>query len=76
MTFLRPRALVLTGLLAVALSWRTGVAYLAGGICSVIAGYAGMHAATHANVRTSNYGNNQVAVPADKGTYSTPDWGP
>ena len=40
-------------LLSLALTWRTGVAYLAGGICSVIAGYAGMHAATKANVRTS-----------------------
>ncbi len=48
-----PFLLVVGGLLAAALSWRTGVAYLAGGICSVIAGYAGMHAATHANVRTS-----------------------
>jgi len=31
----------------------TGIAYVVGGICSVAAGYAGMTAATKANVRTS-----------------------
>jgi len=48
-----PFLAVVAALLSVALTWRTGVAYLAGGLCSVVAGYAGMHAATNANVRTS-----------------------
>ncbi len=48
-----PFLVVVAALLSLALTWRTGVAYLAGGICSVVAGYAGMHAATQANVRTS-----------------------
>ncbi|HHY96354.1 MAG TPA: sodium-translocating pyrophosphatase [Firmicutes bacterium] len=39
--------------LAAAISWRTGVAYLVGALCSVLAGYIGMSAATRANVRTT-----------------------
>ncbi len=60
MTFLRreysvllPFLLVITALLAWAISWRTAAAYIAGGFSSVLAGYAGMTAATHANVRTA-----------------------
>ncbi|HET6681304.1 MAG TPA: sodium-translocating pyrophosphatase, partial [Gemmatimonadaceae bacterium] len=40
-------------LLAWALNWQTGVAYLVGGLCSILAGLSGMQAATRANVRTS-----------------------
>jgi K(+)-stimulated pyrophosphate-energized sodium pump len=60
MTFLRreylvliPFLLIVATLLAWATVWRTGVAYLAGGSCSILAGLAGMQAATRANVRTS-----------------------
>ncbi|MEW6547060.1 MAG: sodium-translocating pyrophosphatase [Bacillota bacterium] len=46
-------AVVLFVVLALALSWRTAVAYLIGAACSVLAGYLGMNAATRANVRTT-----------------------
>jgi len=39
--------------LGLALSWRTAIAYLTGALCSVLAGYLGMNAATRANVRTA-----------------------
>jgi K(+)-stimulated pyrophosphate-energized sodium pump len=48
-----PFLLVVGGLLYTAVGERTGYAYVAGGLCSVIAGLAGMKAATRANVRTS-----------------------
>ncbi|GMV10437.1 MAG: putative K(+)-stimulated pyrophosphate-energized sodium pump [Gemmatimonadota bacterium] len=48
-----PFLIVVGALLAVALTWRAGAAYVAGGICSILAGFFGMHAATRANVRTS-----------------------
>lgn len=60
MAFLRREYLVLTPflllvalLLSVAINWQTAVAFVLGGICSVSAGYAGMTAATKANVRTA-----------------------
>ena len=40
-------------LLAPSLGWRTGVAFLGGAFCSILAGFFGMQAATKANVRTS-----------------------
>ena len=52
-TVLLPFLLVVAGLLAWATNVPTGIAYVVGGICSVAAGYAGMSAATKANVRTS-----------------------
>ena len=48
-----PFLLVVGALLYTAVGERTGYAYVAGGLCSVIAGLAGMKAATRANVRTS-----------------------
>ena len=45
--------LAVFGLLAWKIAVPTGVAFLAGAGCSVLAGYLGMHAATKANVRTS-----------------------
>ena len=48
-----PFILVVAGLLAWAIGWRTGAAYVAGGVCSILAGFFGMSAATRANVRTS-----------------------
>ena len=50
---LLPFLLVVAGLLAWAINVPTGIAYVVGGICSVAAGYAGMTAATKANVRTA-----------------------
>jgi len=52
-TVLLPFLLVVAGLLAWAISGRTALAYLGGGVSSVLAGLAGMQAATRANVRTS-----------------------
>jgi K(+)-stimulated pyrophosphate-energized sodium pump len=52
-TVLLPFLLVVAALLGFAINWPTGIAYVIGGICSVAAGYAGMTAATKANVRTS-----------------------
>jgi K(+)-stimulated pyrophosphate-energized sodium pump len=48
-----PFILVVAVLLGLAIGWRTGVAYVAGAICSILAGFFGMSAATRANVRTS-----------------------
>ncbi|HVH40289.1 MAG TPA: sodium-translocating pyrophosphatase [Gemmatimonadaceae bacterium] len=52
-TVLLPFLLIVAGLLAYAVGVQTGIAYIIGGICSVAAGYAGMTAATKANVRTA-----------------------
>lgn len=40
-------------LLGSQISWATAIAFLSGAICSMAAGYFGMHSATLANVRTS-----------------------
>ena len=45
--------LVVFGLLVWKVALQTGVAFLAGAVCSVLAGYLGMQSATKANVRTS-----------------------
>src|SRR5688500_9288956 len=50
---LLPFLFVIAGLLHWAISWQTAVSYMIGGVCSVLAGFAGMQAATIANVRTS-----------------------
>ena len=50
---LAPFLAVVAALLMMAIGWRSAVAYLAGGTCSILAGLAGMQAATRANVRTS-----------------------
>ena len=48
-----PFLIVVGALLYRAVGERTGYAYVAGGVCSILAGLAGMKAATRANVRTS-----------------------
>ena len=48
-----PFLLIVAALLAWAITLETAIAYLAGGACSILAGLAGMTAATKANVRTS-----------------------
>ena len=40
-------------LFAPSLGWKTALAFLVGALCSIIAGFFGMNAATKANVRTS-----------------------
>src|SRR5688500_20403383 len=47
-----PFLLIVGALLYRAVGERTGYAYVAGGLCPIIAGLAGMKAATRANVRT------------------------
>ncbi len=44
---------IVWALLTFALRWETGVAYLAGATCSILAGWIGMNAAVRANVRTT-----------------------
>jgi len=50
---LAPFLIIVALLLTMAVGWRTGAAYIVGGLCSILAGLAGMEAATRANVRTS-----------------------
>ncbi|GBD31093.1 MAG: putative K(+)-stimulated pyrophosphate-energized sodium pump [Gemmatimonadales bacterium] len=50
---LLPFLAVIATLLGVVIGWPTAVAYLGGGISSVLAGFFGMKAATRANSRTS-----------------------
>ncbi|HET7693224.1 MAG TPA: sodium-translocating pyrophosphatase [Gemmatimonadota bacterium] len=59
-----PFVLVVAGLLALAVGWRTAVAYIAGATCSILAGLFGMSAATEANVRTSEAARSQGQGPA------------
>ncbi|MEN8143847.1 MAG: sodium-translocating pyrophosphatase [Gemmatimonadota bacterium] len=60
MTFLRreysvlvPFVLVVAGILALLVDPRTAAAYVFGAVCSIVAGFVGMQAATRANVRTT-----------------------
>ncbi|MFT5117314.1 MAG: K(+)-stimulated pyrophosphate-energized sodium pump, partial [Kiritimatiellia bacterium] len=47
-------AVIVTALLFVGFqSWHTPVAFVAGALCSSVAGYIGMYTATKANVRTT-----------------------
>jgi K(+)-stimulated pyrophosphate-energized sodium pump len=52
-SILLPFVLVVAALLSWALTWRTGVAYLSGSVCSILAGAIGMSTATRANTRTA-----------------------
>ncbi len=52
-TALIPFLAIVAVLLGWLIGWRTAAAYLGGGICSILAGYFGMRAATRANARTS-----------------------
>ena len=45
--------LVVFALLGFKLGWNTGLAFVSGAICSMLAGFIGMKAATRANVRTT-----------------------
>ncbi|MDD5285585.1 MAG: sodium-translocating pyrophosphatase [Desulfuromonadaceae bacterium] len=57
-------------LMAPSLGWRTGVAFLGGAICSILAGYFGMQAATKANVRTSEAARSKGIAAALMVSYS------
>ncbi|HXG21180.1 MAG TPA: sodium-translocating pyrophosphatase [Methylomirabilota bacterium] len=46
-------------LLSWKVAWQTGIAFVSGGLCSVLAGLFGMQAATKANVRTSQAAKDQ-----------------
>ena len=59
-----PFIILVAVLLALAVGWRTGVAYVAGATCSILAGLFGMTAATRANVRTSEAARSQGEGPA------------
>jgi len=56
---LAPFLIIVALLLTWAVGWRTGAAYIGGGLCSILAGLAGMEAATRANVRTSEAARTQ-----------------
>ncbi len=45
--------LIVFGLLTNFISWRTGITFVSGALCSLLAGFFGMQAATKANVRTT-----------------------
>lgn len=58
-------ALTVTVLLFIAFStWHTPVAFVAGALCSAVAGYVGMFAATKANVRTTMAASTKGAATA------------
>jgi K(+)-stimulated pyrophosphate-energized sodium pump len=44
---------VVAALLSWGIDWQTAMAFVAGAVCSILAGLSGMQAATHANVRTA-----------------------
>jgi K(+)-stimulated pyrophosphate-energized sodium pump len=52
-TILLPFVVIVAGLLGWAVEPRTGMAFVGGAACSILAGLFGMEAATRANVRTS-----------------------
>lgn len=52
-TILLPFVVIVAVLLGMAVDWRTGLAFVGGATCSILAGVFGMETATRANVRTS-----------------------
>src|SRR5688500_7977860 len=52
-TVLLPFLAIVAVLLGLAISLKTGMAYVAGGLCSIATGWIGMQGATRANVRTT-----------------------
>jgi K(+)-stimulated pyrophosphate-energized sodium pump len=61
---LLPFVAIVAVLLGWAVHWQTGVAYVAGATCSILAGLFGMTSATRANVRTSEAARSQGQGPA------------
>ena len=70
-TILAGFIIIVFGLLFAFVGANTSYAFLAGSICSILAGYTGMNAATHANVRTaqaaSEHGQGQALNMAFSG---------
>jgi K(+)-stimulated pyrophosphate-energized sodium pump len=52
-SYLIPFLVVVAVLLGIIIGWSTAIAYLFGGVCSILAGFFGMKSATQANARTS-----------------------
>ena len=63
-TVLLPVLVVVAILLSLAVGWPVGLAFVAGGLCSLSAGFIGMRAATKANVRTTEAARAQGAAAA------------
>ena len=59
-----PVLLVVAVLLSLAVGWRVGVTFILGGLCSLVAGFIGMQAATKANVRTTEAARTEGAASA------------
>ena len=71
MTFLRREYTILAGFIVIVFALlfafvgaHTAYAFLAGAVCSILAGYTGMKAACHANVRTAQAANQHGQGPA------------
>ena len=58
-TILAGFIIIVFGLLFAFVGANTAYAFLAGSVCSILAGYTGMNAATHANVRTAQAASQQ-----------------
>ena len=56
--------LVVFLLLGIFISWRTAIAFFTGALCSMIAGYSGMTAATRGNSRTAEAANKEGQAKA------------
>ncbi len=63
-TFLMVFVVIVAVLLGLAISYQTSIAYVAGALSSILAGFFGMKAATRANVRTSAAANTDGAGKA------------
>jgi K(+)-stimulated pyrophosphate-energized sodium pump len=71
MAFLRKEYFALTFFIAIVLlllgfgiSWRTAIAFVTGALCSMLAGYSGMSAATIGNSRTAEAANKEGQAKA------------
>ncbi|MEE3257935.1 MAG: sodium-translocating pyrophosphatase [Candidatus Latescibacterota bacterium] len=71
MAFLKREYTILAGFIAIVfillfafVGANTAYAFLAGAVCSILAGFTGMSAATHANVRTAQAANQHGQGPA------------
>ena len=71
MTFLRREYTILAGFIVIVfvllfafVGSHTAYAFLSGAVCSILAGYTGMKAACHANVRTAQAANQHGQGPA------------
>lgn len=52
---------VVSSVLTIFINWQTAIAFVCGGLCSVLAGYFGMRVATKANVRTTEAARTSMA---------------